>query len=112
MKFLSLSVVQKRYPILVETISRWPPPRFERWNISGNLCNAVPLQIRTHINRFRRRLKLVGPKNRECFVEDFFKGPDRTVLDRTELVSEIQIPPTLSGDGELILSIPFGERWI
>ena len=99
-EILESSLVQKRYPILVETISQMASTQVRNvGTISGNLCNAVPsADTAPTLIVLGARLKLVGPKKqRMVLVEDFFKGPDRTVLDRTELVSEIQIPPTLSG---------------
>jgi carbon-monoxide dehydrogenase medium subunit len=68
--------------------------------IAGNLCNAVPsADSAPPLIALGAKLKLVGPKKtRTVLVEDFFKGPDKTVLGPVELVAEIQIPPGRSGE--------------
>jgi CO/xanthine dehydrogenase FAD-binding subunit len=99
-EILQSSMIQKRYPILAETISQMASTQVRNiGTIAGNLCNAVPsADTAPTLIVLGAQLKLVGPqKQRTVLVEDFFKGPDRNVLDRMELVSEIQIPPAPSG---------------
>lgn len=99
-EILESSIIKKRYPILTETISQMASTQVRNvGTIGGNLCNAVPsADTAPSLIVLGAQLKLVGSqKQRTVFVEDFFKGPDRTVLGSMELVSEIQIPPPLSG---------------
>lgn len=99
-EILESSLVNRRYPILTEAISQMASTQIRNiGTIAGNLCNAVPSADSTPpLIVLEGQLKIVGPrKGRTVLVEDFFKGPDRTVLDSNELVSEIQIPPTIPG---------------
>jgi carbon-monoxide dehydrogenase medium subunit len=101
-EILESSIVQKRYPILAETVSQMASIQVRNTGtIGGNLCNAVPsADTAPPLIVLGAQLKIVGPnprKERMVLVEGFFKGPDRTVLGSTELVSEIQIPPPITG---------------
>jgi carbon-monoxide dehydrogenase medium subunit len=99
-EILESSLVNRRYPILTEAISQMASTQIRNiGTIAGNICNAVPsADSAPPLIVLGSQLKIVGPrKGRTVLVEDFFKGPDRTVLDSNELVSEIQIPPTISG---------------
>ena len=96
------SIVIKNYPILVETVLQMASIQIRNiGTIGGNLCNAVPsADTAPPLISLEARLKLVSLKGeRTILVEDFFKGPDETVLDLLELVAEIQIPPTRPREG-------------
>ncbi len=100
-EILESSIVHKRYPILMKAVSQMASTQVRSiGTIGGNLCNAVPsADTAPPLIVLGAQLKVVGPhpkKERRVLVEDFFKGPDRTVLGSAELVSEIQIPPPLS----------------
>ena len=100
-EILESSIVHRRYPILEEAVSQMASTQVRNiGTIGGNLCNAVPsADTAPPLIVLGAQLKIVGPnprKERRVLVEDFFKGPDRTVLDSNELVSEIQIPPPSS----------------
>lgn len=100
-EILESSVVRKRYPILTEAVSQMASAQIRNMGtITGNLCNAVPsADSAPPLIALGAKLKLVGPKKaRTVLVEDFFKGPDKTVLGPVELVAEIQIPPSRSGE--------------
>ena len=95
-EILESSIVRRRYPVLVDALSQMASTQIRNiGTIAGNLCNAVPsADTAPPLIVLGGRLKIIGPKReRMVLVEDFFKGPDRTVLDRNELVREIQIPP-------------------
>ncbi len=95
-EILESSIIQKHYPILTETIAQMASIQVRNvGTIAGNLCNAVPsADTAPSLIVLGAQLKVVGvQKQRTVLVEDFFKGPDRTVLGPTEIVSEIQVPP-------------------
>ena len=99
-EILESSLVKRRYPILTEAISQMASTQIRNiGTIAGNLCNAVPsADSAPPLIVLKGQLKIVGRgKGRTVSVEDFFKGPDRTVLDSNELVSEIQMPPPIAG---------------
>ncbi|MAE04697.1 MAG: carbon monoxide dehydrogenase [Nitrospinae bacterium] len=62
--------------------------------IGGNLCNAAPCaETAPSLIGLGAALKIVGPAGeRTVTLEDFFTGPGQTVLQRGELVVEIQVP--------------------
>lgn len=94
------SHVKKRCPLLAETVSQMASEQVRNMGtMVGNLCNAVPsADSAPPLISLRASLKLVGLKSsRTVLVEDFFKGPGKTVLKPNEIVKEIQIP---SGQGE------------
>jgi len=99
-EIMESSVVSKHYPILTEAVSKMASTQVRNiGTIGGNLCNAVPsADTAPPLIVLGAQLKLISfQKERMVLVEDFFKGPDRTILNPSELVSEIQIPPPLSG---------------
>ena len=90
------SVVRKNCPILGEAVSQMASTQIRNTGtIGGNLCNAVPsADTAPPLIVLGARLRVVGPKKeRTVLVEDFFKGPNETVLRPLELVAEVQIPP-------------------
>ena len=94
------TAVSKNYPVLTEAISQMASTQVRNVaTIGGNLCNGVPsADTAPPLIALGGQLKLVGPgKARKVPVEEFFKGPDKTVLGPDELVAEVQIPPTFSG---------------
>ncbi len=100
---LESPVIQKHYPILTETISQMASIQVRNvGTIAGNLCNAVPsADTAPPLIVLGAQLKIAGTqKQRTVLVEDFFKGPDRTILGPTEIVSEVQVSsPTGKGSG-------------
>jgi len=98
-EILGSPIIPKHYPILTEAISQMASTQVRNvGTIAGNLCNAVPsADTAPPLIVLGAQLKLVGiQKQRTVLVEDFFKGPDRTILGPAEMVSEIQIPPPTS----------------
>ena len=94
-------VIRKHYPMLVETVSQMASVQIHNIaTMSGNLCNAVPsADTAPPLIALKAQLKLATPRReRIVSVEDFFKGPDETVLGPLELVTEIQVPPPRPGE--------------
>jgi len=92
----------ENYPILVEAISQMGSVQVRNiGTVVGNLCNAVPsADTAPPLIALKARLKIVGPEGeRDVMVEDFFKGPEKTVLGPYELVTEVCIPPARQGEG-------------
>lgn len=63
--------------------------------IGGNLCNAAPsADMAPILIVLSARVKLVSAvEERVIPLEDFFTGPETTVIKPDELLTEIQIPP-------------------
>ena len=69
--------------------------------IGGNLCNALPsADTAPPLLALDAKLKLIGVDGERIVpIKDFFKGPGETVLNSSEILTEIQIdaPPSFSG---------------
>lgn len=93
------SLLVNRYcPILIKAVSQMASSQIRNnATIGGNLCNGAPsADTAPPLIALGTRLKLVDlRKERRILVEDFFKGPEETVINHSELVTEIQIPTSL-----------------
>jgi carbon-monoxide dehydrogenase medium subunit len=95
-EILECSAVGQYYPILIDAVSQMASSQIRNMaTIGGNLCNGAPsADTAPALIALGAQLKLVSLRGeRTILVEDFFKGPEKTILNRFELVTEIQIPP-------------------
>ena len=71
----------------------------QRGTIAGNICNAVPSADSAPALLCLGATLSCIKKNgeRTIHIEDFFKGPNETVLDPGELLKEIRIPEIPGG---------------
>jgi CO/xanthine dehydrogenase FAD-binding subunit len=88
-------IVRKKFPILVQAASAIASTQIQnRGTIVGNICNAVPsadsapslLCLGADVICLSKR------GERKVKVEDFFMGPNKTVLKAGEIVKEIRVP--------------------
>lgn len=96
-EILESPLVNRYYPILIKAVSQMASSQIRNTaTIGGNLCNGAPsADTAPPLIALGARLKLVDlRKERRVLAEDFFKGPEETVIDHSELVTEIQIPPS------------------
>lgn len=95
-QILESSVVAKNCPMLVQTVSQMASIQIRNTaTIGGNLCNAVPsADTAPSLIALGARLRIAGPKKREKTVlaEQFFKGPNITLLAPGDLLVEVQLP--------------------
>jgi len=99
-------VIADNCPVLVETVSQMASTQIRNLGtIGGNLCNAIPsADLAPPLIVLRARVKLVGPKKeRTVLVEEFFEGPEKTVIKPFELLTEVQIPLLLKGESATYL---------
>lgn len=90
------SIIQQEFAILSQAAQGMASPQVRnRGTIAGNICNAVPsADSAPPLLTLGARLKLVSQKGeRTVGIEEFFTGPNRTVLNDDEILLEIQIPP-------------------
>lgn len=104
-------IIQARYPILYDAVSNIGSVQVRNVaTIGGNLVNAVPsadgaapliaLDARVHVH---------GPKGeRSMDLVRFFLGPGQCDLERSEILTEIVVPPPLPRTG--CAYIKFGRR--
>ena len=96
------SVVRDHFSVLAQAAHSIASPQVRnRGTIAGNICNAVPsADSAPALLTLNARLKLVSLKGeRTVKIEDFFTGPNDTVLTGKEILREIQVPP-LHGKGK------------
>ena len=64
--------------------------------VGGNLCHASPAaDTAPALMALGARVKIAGPAGeRATALENFFTGPGRTILERGEILTEIQVPAT------------------
>jgi CO/xanthine dehydrogenase FAD-binding subunit len=88
--------VREKYPMLFQAASSIASTQVQnRGTIVGNICNAVPsADSADALLCLGAKVLCVSPGGeRTIGLEEFFTGPNETVLSGDELVKEIQIPP-------------------
>lgn len=89
-------VIEQRFSILAQAASTMAAPQVRnRGTVAGNICNAVPsADSAPPLLTLEARLMLMSHKGERIVkIEDFFTGPNETVLTGEELLAEIRIPP-------------------
>jgi len=89
------AIILQKFSILAQAAQSMASPQVRNLGtIAGNICNAVPsADSAPALLTLGTRLKLISPRGeRTVSIEDFFTGPNRTVLADDELLEEIQIP--------------------
>jgi CO/xanthine dehydrogenase FAD-binding subunit len=97
------SVVRGKFNILFQAARSMASTQVRnRGTIVGNICNAVPsADTAPALLTLEAKVKIISRKGeRMVNIEDFFTGPNQTVLNGEELVREIQVsdlPPHSKG---------------
>jgi CO/xanthine dehydrogenase FAD-binding subunit len=89
-------VIQDKCTILAQAASTMAAPQVRnRATLAGNICNAVPSADSVPpLLVLEAKLKVVSQKGERILpIEDFFTGPNETVLTDRELLVEILVPP-------------------
>lgn len=73
-----------------------------RATVAGNICRASPsADTLPPLIADQATIELIGPNGRRCVpMQEFFTGPGRTVMERTEILVEIAVPPPLPFTGK------------
>jgi CO/xanthine dehydrogenase FAD-binding subunit len=88
-------IVQERFGVLFQAVESMASAQVRnRGTIAGNLCNAVPsADTAPALLTLEARLKLRSQEGERIVnVEDFFTGPNETVLMDGEILQEIHVP--------------------
>lgn len=103
-------VVRERFAVLLQAAESMASPQVRnRGTIAGNICNGVPsADTAPALLTLEARLRLISPKGeRTVGIEDFFTGPNQTVLGDEEVLQEIQVPDLPpSGKGSYLKLTP------
>ncbi|HJX03947.1 MAG TPA: xanthine dehydrogenase family protein subunit M [Dehalococcoidia bacterium] len=88
-------LVKSSYAVLHQAVSSMASIQIRnKGTLAGNICNAVPsADCAPALLVLEAKLKLVKHGSaREVPVSSFFKGPNKTVMTREEILTEIRIP--------------------
>jgi CO/xanthine dehydrogenase FAD-binding subunit len=88
-------IVQERFSVLCQATESMASTQVRnRGTLAGNLCNAVPsADTAPALLTLEASLKLTSQKGERIVnVEDFFTGPNETVLADEEILQEIHVP--------------------
>jgi carbon-monoxide dehydrogenase medium subunit len=89
------SLIREKYPLLFEAAESMASIQVRnRGPVAGNICNAVPsADMAPALLSLEANLKLVSRKGeRTVEIEDFFTGPNQTVVKDDEILTEIRLP--------------------
>jgi len=89
------AIVRNAFPMVAEAAHQLGSlPVRNRATVGGNLCNSSPsADMAQPLVALGAVAKIAGPKGRRSVkLEEFFKGPGKTTLSRTEILTEIRIP--------------------
>jgi carbon-monoxide dehydrogenase medium subunit len=88
--------ISEKYPAIIEA-ALWigSVQVRNRATLGGNLCNAAPsADMAPILIAYSATTCLTnGQKERTVLLENFFNGPGQTILERGELMKEINLPP-------------------
>jgi carbon-monoxide dehydrogenase medium subunit len=99
----SSAIIQQKFSILAQAARSMASPQVRnRGTIAGNICNAVPsADSAPALLTMEASLKVISQKGeRVVGIEQFFTGPNQTVLTDDEVLAEIHLPnmpPTSKG---------------
>ncbi len=105
------SLIRLKYPILNDAVSNIGSVQIRNVaTIGGNLVNAVPsADGAIPLIALDARVKFYGPKGEQSEdLINFFLGPGQNILERSEILTEIIVPPLLPHTDSAY--IKFGRR--
>lgn len=91
----SSPIIQEKFSVLFQAAQSIGSAQVRnRGTVAGNICNAVPsADTAPALLTLEAKLKLISQKGiRIVNIEDFFTGPNETVLNDEEILQEIQVP--------------------
>jgi len=89
------AIVRNAFPMVAEAAHQLGSlPVRNRATVGGNLCNSSPsADMAQPLIALGAIAKISGPKGkRSVKLENFFTGPGKTVLSKTEILTDIRIP--------------------
>lgn len=88
--------IKEKYRALYEGVHSMASTQIRNTaTVAGNLCNAVPsADTAPALIALNAKITITGPEESKVVdVEDFFTGVCETVLQKGEIVTEINVPP-------------------
>ena len=94
--------VLKYYPAMAQAAKKTANTQIRNMaTLAGNLCNAAPSADNAPVLLARgAEVEIASLKGtRRLSLDDFFKGPGITALDRGDILTQILVPPPAGGMG-------------
>jgi carbon-monoxide dehydrogenase medium subunit len=88
-------IVRNAFPIIADAAHQLGSFQVRnRATVGGNLCNSSPsADLAPPLIALGAVAKIVGPKGRRSVkLEDFFTGPGKTVLSKSEILTGLRVP--------------------
>ena len=95
-------LIKEKFDILTQVVQQMGSPQIRNLaTIGGNLCNAAPsADTAPALIVMGAKLRLTSPtRERIVPLEEFFIGPEKTILGDEELLVEIRVPNPLPYSG-------------
>lgn len=98
--------VKEEYPLLYEATHRLGTTQLRNMaTVVGNICRASPsADTAPPLLALDASVEIVGPDGTKIVpLDGFFTGPGETILDATEMVTEVRVPKPPIGTGTAFL---------
>jgi len=105
----SSPIIREGFPVLAAAAHQIGSPHIRNvGTIGGNLCNASPAaDTAPALIGLGARAKIMGPDGERIIaLEEFFVGPGESVLQDSEMLTEIQIPNPPPNTRGVYLKLP------
>jgi CO/xanthine dehydrogenase FAD-binding subunit len=105
----SSSIIQERFPILASACHQIGTPQVRNLGtIGGNLCNASPsADTAPALIGLGAKVKIMGLKGEKIIpLEKFFVGSGQSVLQDSEMLTEIQVPKPIGRNRGVYVKLP------
>jgi carbon-monoxide dehydrogenase medium subunit len=99
-------LIQEHYPALSQAAATFAGVQIRNLaTVGGNICNASPAgDTLPALMAYGAECRLIGRDGERLVpLESFFLGPGRTILQRAELLVELQLPPRPFNTGALYI---------
>ncbi len=94
--------ISQAFPVITDAVSRLGSVQVRNSaTIGGNICNAAPsADTAPPLLVLDTQVKIVSLAGEQYVpIEDFFRGPGRTILQHGEIVTEFSVDPLLPNTG-------------
>jgi len=109
LRSLELSLaIQKGYVVLYEAVHKIASVQVKTMGTAvGNLCVGTPASdVAAALFALGAELKIASPaKERTIAIKDFYLGVNQTILEPTEMVTEVLLPSVPAGTGGAFLKL-------
>lgn len=101
-------LIQKRYPVLSQAAATLGGPQVRnKATVGGNLCNASPsADMSPALMVLNASVNILSKDgNRNLPLEEFFRGPGETAMDKGEILTSVQVPKMLANSHAVYIKL-------